>query len=63
MKATTDDLRVRLRKFAEAKDYDLILDVNAAVFAKKGFDVTDAVLREMGVDPKKAKGRTGNEGK
>lgn len=63
MKATTDDLRVRIRKFAEAAGYDLIVDVNAAVFAKPGFDVTEAVLKEMGVDPKKAKGKSAHEGK
>ena len=34
---------------------------NATAFAKESFDVTDAVLTEMGVDPSKAKGA--NEGK
>jgi len=63
MKATTDDLRMRMKKFAEAKGYDVILDVNAAVFATKDFDVTDAVLKEMGVDPAKAKGKDADEGK
>ena len=63
MKATTDDLRERMKKFAEAKGYDLILDANAAVYSKPSFDVTDAVLVEMGVDPKKAKDKAGNEGK
>ena len=61
LKTTTDDLRKRLAKFAEKKDYDLILDKTAAPFAKAKFDVTDAMLQEMGIEPKDAKGR--DEGK
>ena len=61
LKTTTDDLRKRLAKFAEKKDYDLILDRTAAPFAKATFDVTDEMLQEMGVEPKDAKGR--DEGK
>ncbi|MCR5751726.1 MAG: OmpH family outer membrane protein [Kiritimatiellae bacterium] len=57
MKATTDDLRARLKKFAEAGGYDFILDSNVVPFSKKEYDVTDGVLAEMGVDPRKAKGR------
>ncbi len=63
MKATTDDLRGRMRKHAEAKGYDLIIDANAAVYSKQALDVTDAMLGEMGVDPKKAKGKGGDESK
>ena len=63
MKATTDDLRVRIKSFAESKGYDLIVDSNAAVYSKTSFDVTDSILREMGVDPKKAKGKGSDEGK
>ncbi len=63
-KATTDDLRARMKAYAEANGYDMILDSNAAVFAKKDFDVTDVLLKEMGVDPAKAKGReTSDESK
>ena len=62
LKTTTDDLRRRLAKFAEEKGYDLVLDRSAAPFAKPSFDVTDAVLLAMGVDPKDAKGRD-DEGK
>ncbi len=57
LKATTDDLRKRLAKFAEREGYDFVLDRTAAPFAKDKYDVTDAMLREMGVDPKDAKGR------
>lgn len=53
-KATTDDLRARMKAFAEKEGYDLILDATAAVYAKESFDVTPALLKEMGVDPKAA---------
>ena len=62
LKTTTDDLRRRIAKFAEEKEYDLILDKSAAPFARPSYDVTDAVLIAMGVDPKDAKGRD-DEGK
>ena len=61
LKATTEDLRKRLKKFAEKKGYDLILDRTATPFAKAKYDVTDEVLQEMGVEPKNARGR--DEGK
>ena len=57
LKATTEDLRKRLAKFAEKKDYDLVIDRTAAPFAKASLDVTDEVLKDMGVEPKDAKGR------
>ena len=61
MKTTTDDLKERVKKFSEAKGYDVVIDSNAAAFVKDSLDVTDAVLAEVGVDPDKAKGP--NEGK
>ena len=57
LKATTEDLRKRIAKFAEREGYDMVLDKTAAPFAKDKYDVTDAMLKEMGVDPKDAKGR------
>lgn len=61
LKATTADLRKRINKYAENGKYDMILDKNAAPYSKSSFDVTDDLLREMGVEPAKAKGR--DEGK
>lgn len=61
LKTTTDDLRKRIAKYAEKNGYDLVFDSNAAAYAKSAFDVTDAMLKELGVDPKDAKGR--DEGK
>ena len=61
LKTTTDDLRKRINKYAEANGFDLIIDQTAAAYAKKSFDVTDNLLKELGVDPTNAKGR--DEGK
>ena len=61
LKTTTDNLRKRIARYAEANGYDLILDSNATAYAKPAFDVTDGMLKELGVDPKDAKGR--DEGK
>ncbi len=55
VKAQTDDLKKRISKFAEKNGYDVVVDSTAAFYAKESFNVTDAVLKEMGVDPAKAK--------
>ena len=61
LRTTTDDLRKRIAKYASAKGYDLIVDLNAAAYATPTLDVTDEMLKELGVDPKQARGR--DEGK
>lgn len=61
LKTTTEDLRKRIAKFAEANGYDMIFDKTATPFAKAEFEVTDEMLSAMNVDPKTAKGR--DEGK
>ena len=61
LKTTTDDLRKRIAKYASSRGYDLIVDSNAAAYATKTLDVTDEMLKELGVDPAAAKGR--DEGK
>ena len=61
LRTTTDDLRKRINKYAETNGFDLIIDQTAAAYAKKSFDVTDDLLKDLGVDPKNAKGR--DEGK
>ena len=55
LKAQTADIRKRVGEYAAGNGYDLIVDSQAALFQKKGFDVTDEVLKAMGVDPAKAK--------
>ena len=61
LKTTTDNLKKRIAKFAEENGYDIVFDQQAAPYAKAAYDVTDQVLKAMGVDPKDAKGR--DEGK
>ena len=61
LKTTTDDLRKRIAKYASAKGYDLIIDKNATAYSAQTLDVTDEMLKELGVDPSEAKGR--DEGK
>ena len=64
LKITTEEIRAVVNKFAEDNDYDLIIESTVTAFAKKSFDVTDGILKEMGVDPKYAKGRAkDDEGK
>lgn len=55
LKAQSDDLKKRISKFADKNEYDLVIDSSAALYSKDSFNVTDAVLKEMGVDPAKAK--------
>ena len=61
LKTTTDDLRRRIAKFADSEGYDIVFDKSAAPFSKETYDVTDMLLKAMGVNPKDAKGR--DEGK
>ena len=61
LRTTTDDLKKRIAKYAAANGYDLILDSNAAAYATSTLNVTDEMLKNLGVDPKEAKGR--DEGK
>ena len=61
LKTTTDNIRKRIAKFAEENGYDIVFDQQSAPYAKPAYDVTDQVLKAMGVDPKDAKGR--DEGK
>ena len=63
LKATTEDIRSVVNKFADDNVYDLIIESTVTAFAKKSLDVTDGILKEMGVDPKYAKGREKDEGK
>ena len=57
LKITTDDIREIVNKFADKNGYDLIVESTVTAFAKKSLNVTDDLLKEMGIDPKDAKGR------
>ena len=54
LKATGEDLRKRIGKFAKDAGYDLVVDASAAIYAKESYDVTPEILKAMGVDPKAA---------
>ena len=48
------DIEAKIAAFAKEKGYDMIFDAAACGFSKPELDVTDAVLKVMGVDtPKK----------
>ena len=49
------DVETKLAEFAKDEGYDLIVDMAACGFAKPELDVTDAVLKKMGVKEPKNK--------
>ena len=55
IKLETDDIRAKISANAKEHDYDLIADHTILAFAKESFDVTDEILKAMGVDPAKRK--------
>lgn len=61
LKTTTDDLRKRIRAYADQNGYDIILDRSATPYVKDELDVSNAILSGMGVDASKIKAK--NEGK
>lgn len=55
-KIEKSDSESKIAQFAKENGYDMIVDVAACGFSKPELDVTDAILKMMGVDPsKKAK--------
>lgn len=54
LKKQGDDLRKVIAEYAKANGYTFIFDAQAALYAEEGTDVTDGILRAMGVDPEKA---------
>ena len=54
LKTTTDDLRKRIAKFASSNGYDLIVEKSATAYAAPALDVTNEMLKELGVDPAEA---------
>ena len=55
IKLQTDDFRAKISAYAKAKGYDFIADGTMLAFAKESYDVTDEILKSMGVDPAKRK--------
>ena len=48
------DVEEKIAAYAKEMEYDLIIDVAACGFSKPELDVTDAVLKKMGVDKPKS---------
>lgn len=55
IKLETDDIRAKINTYAKEHGYDLIADGTMLAFSKESLDVTDAILKAMGVDPAKRK--------
>ena len=53
--ATTEDLRTKISKYAEDNEYDVILDSTITTYIKPEYDVTNEILKAMGVNPEEAK--------
>ena len=53
MKLQTEDIRAKISAYAKKNGYDMIIDATMLAYSKESFDVTDAILREMGIDPAK----------
>lgn len=55
IKLETDEIREKITAFAKKNGYDFIADGTMLAFAKESYDVTDAILKSMGVNPAKRK--------
>ena len=55
IKLETDDIRAKISAYAKENGYDFIADYTVLAFANEAFDVTDEILKAMGVDPAKRK--------
>lgn len=53
VKRTTDKLREIITAYAKANGYDMIFAANVMPYYSPAVDVTDAILRTMGIDPAK----------
>ena len=55
LKIETDEIREEISAYAKKHGYDIIADSTILAFAKESYDVTDDILKSMGVDPAKRK--------
>ena len=55
IKLETEDIRAKISAYAKEQGYDFIADGTMLAFAKESYDVTDEILKSMGVDPAKRK--------
>ena len=62
LRMETDDLRKKIEDYAKKNGYDLVLEKPLVGFARDSLDVTDDILKVLGVDPAKRREK-GDEGK
>ncbi len=55
LKLETEDIRAKISAYAKANGYDIIADGSMLAFSNEAYDVTDEILKAMGVDPAKRK--------
>ena len=55
IKMETEDVRAKISAYAKEHGYDIIADSTILAFAKESYDVTDDILKALGVDPAKRK--------
>ncbi len=55
MKLQTEDIREKISAYAKKNGYDMIIDATMLAYSKDAFEVTDDILRDMGIDPAKRK--------
>ena len=61
LRAVSDDIREKLGQFAKDAGYDLIFDVVTTPYVADALNVTDEVLKAMGVDGPKARAEAKRE--
>lgn len=54
LKKQTDSIRAKIEVIADREGYSIVADKNSLCYYRKSLDITDAVLKELGVDPAKA---------
>ena len=65
LKIETEEIRAKINAYAKKNGYDIIADSSMLAFSKDSLDVTDDVLKALGVDPakRKEKAKKADEGK
>ena len=63
LKLETEDIRSKITAYAKDNGFDLIIDASMLGYAKESLDVTDDILKALGVDPKKRKEEKKDAGK
>ncbi len=52
LRRTSEDIRQNIKAYAESKKIDIVIDMQALPYFNTSVEITDDILRLMGVDPK-----------